>query len=253
MSLKAGLVSIITPCYNGSKYIKETIESVLAQTYKDCEMFVVDDGSKDDSAHIVQEYANKDGRIKLIQQANAGSAAARNNGIRQSEGQYIALLDADDLWTPQFLEKQVAFIKANDTACVFCSYNRIDENSKEILRPTIAKGMITPKHMKVMNYIGCLTGLYDTAKHGKLYLDESLKSIRDDYAYWYDMVKLDGKAYGNPEILASYRVLSTSVTGNKQKLIKKQYNFYRSYLKENPIVAGMNTIRWGVAGIRKFW
>jgi glycosyltransferase involved in cell wall biosynthesis len=65
--LKAGLVSIITPCYNGSKYIKETIESVLAQTYKDWEMFVIDDGSKDDSAQIVQEYAQKDSRIKLIQ------------------------------------------------------------------------------------------------------------------------------------------------------------------------------------------
>ena len=113
--------------------------------------------------------------------------------------------------------------------------------------------MITPKHMKVMNYIGCLTGLYDVSKHGKLYLDESLKSIRDDYAFWYDLVRLDGKAYGNPEILASYRVLSTSVTGNKQKLIKKQYRFYRSYLKENPITACINTMRWGLAGIRKFW
>ena len=85
--MKAGLVSIITPCYNGEKYIRETIDSVLAQTYPDWEMIIVDDGSKDSSAAIVSEYAEKDPRIKLIQQANAGSAAARNNGIRRAEGQ----------------------------------------------------------------------------------------------------------------------------------------------------------------------
>lgn len=251
--MQPGLVSIITPCYNGAKYIRETIESVLAQTYPDWEMYIIDDGSKDDSAQIVEEYENKDERIHLLRQENSGSAAARNNGIRNANGQYIALLDADDLWKPTFLETQTAFIREHDTACVFCSYNRINENSKEILRPTIAKGVITAKHMKVMNYIGCLTGLYDTSKHGKMYLDESLKSIRDDYAFWYELVKLDGKAYGNPEILASYRVLSTSVTGNKQKLIKKQYKFYRTYLKENPVVASINLARWGIAGVRKFW
>lgn len=251
--MQPGLVSIITPCYNGAKYIKETIDSVLAQTYPDWEMYIIDDGSKDDSASIVEEYEKKDDRIHLLRQKNAGSAAARNNGIRHAKGQYIALLDADDLWKPEFLKTQTAFIKEHDTACVFCSYNRIDENSKEILRPTIAKGVITAKHMKVMNYIGCLTGLYDASKHGKMYLDESLKSIRDDYAFWYELVKLDGKAYGNPEILASYRVLKTSVTGNKQKLIKKQYRFYRTYLKENPLVSGINVVRWGIAGVRKFW
>lgn len=251
--MEAGLVSIITPCYNGAKYIKETIESVLAQTYPKWEMYIIDDGSKDESASIVEMYEKKDNRIHLLRQENAGSAAARNNGIRQANGQYIALLDADDLWKPEFLETQTEFIKEHDTACVFCSYNRIDENSNEILRPTIAKGVITVRNMQVMNYIGCLTGLYDITKHGKLYLDESLKSIRDDYAFWYDLVKLDGKAYGNPKILASYRVLSTSVTGNKQKLIKKQYKFYRNYLNQNPVVAGINVIRWGIAGVRKFW
>ena len=95
--MKQGLVSIITPCYNGSKYIRETIESVLAQTYPDWEIYIIDDGSKDNSAEIAEEYEKKDGRIHLIRQENAGSAAARNNGIRQAEGQYIALLDADDL------------------------------------------------------------------------------------------------------------------------------------------------------------
>ena len=250
--MQTGLVSIITPCYNGGKYIGETIESVIRQSYQDWEMIVVDDGSMDNSEVIVKEYKKKDDRIKLIQQEKKGSAAARNRGIRKASGQYIALLDADDLWEPEFLEKQIRYMKEKDAVCVFCSYRRINESSEEILHPIIAKGLITEKHMKVMNYIGCLTGLYDVSKYGKLYLKEELKSIRDDYAYWYDVVALEGKAYGNPEILARYRVTNMSVTANKQKLIKKQYQFYVKYLKENPIMAGIHVICWGISGIRKF-
>ena len=248
--MEEGLVSIITPCYNGAKYIRETIDSVIAQTYPKWEMIIVDDGSKDNSAEIVRGYTDE--RIHLIQQKNVGSAAARNNGIRQCNGQYIALLDADDLWKPDFLKKQIAFMKKRKAVCVFCSYERIDGQSKQILHPTIAKKKITKKDMRVMNQIGCLSGLYDCSKHGKIYLREELKSLRDDYAYWYDIVALEDAAYGNPEILASYRVLDTSTTGNKKKLIKKQYQFYRTHLKESVLEALVNVIRWGVSGIRKF-
>lgn len=105
------IVSIIMPCYNGEKYIEETIGSVLAQTYKNWELIVIDDGSKDASAQIVKELAKKDSRIKLLQQSNAGSAAARNNGIRNAKGRYIALLDSDDLWHCNFLSEQLQFMK----------------------------------------------------------------------------------------------------------------------------------------------
>lgn len=246
------LVSIITPCYNGEKYISETIDSVLGQTYPNFEMIVVDDGSKDNSARVVQKYQQKDKRIKLIKQNNAGSAAARNNGIRHANGQYIALLDADDVWLPNFLEKQIHFMKKNSTVCVFSSYDRIDENSQLIGHTTNAKPFITIKDMKVMNQIGCLTGLYDASKYGKKYLKEELNSMRDDYAYWYDIVALENKAYGNQEILAKYRVMQGSTTGDKKKLIGKQYKFYRQYLKESPLLATINLIRWGIAGLKKF-
>ena len=248
--MEEGLVSIITPCYNGAKYIRETIDSVIAQTYPKWEMIIVDDGSKDNSAEIVRGYTDE--RIHLIQQKNAGSAAARNNGIRQCNGQYIALLDADDLWKQDFLKKQIAFMKKRKAVCVFCSYERIDRHSKQILHPTMAKKKITTKDMRVMNQIGCLSGLYDCSKHGKIYLREELKSLRDDYAYWYDIVALEDAAYGNPEILASYRVLDTSTTGNKKKLIKKQYQFYRTHLKESVPEAAINTFIWGMCGLKKF-
>ena len=250
--MEKGLVSIITPCYNGARYISETINSVISQTYTDWEMLIIDDGSKDNSSEIIKEFEKSDNRIHYIYQQNAGSAAARNNGIREAKGQYIALLDADDIWLPEFLEKQITFMKQNNAVCAACSYNRIDENSDIILRPTKVKNIITEKDMRIRNYIGCLTGLYDTERHGKIYLREELKSIRDDYAYWYDIVALEGKAYGNQEILASYRVLSNSTTGNKKKFIKKQYQFYREYLKLDPLKSVVNTLIWGVQGLLHF-
>ena len=250
--MKQGLVSIVTPCYNGEKYIAETIESVLAQTYENWEMIIVDDGSKDSSADVVKNYMKKDNRIHLHQQKNGGSAAARNNGIRCAEGQYIALLDADDIWLPSFLEEQIHFMKQNNAICVACAYDHIDENSQPILHTTKVKRIITVKNMQVMNQIGCLTGLYDSSKHGKIYLREELRSLRDDYAYWYDIVALEGKAYGNPKVLAKYRVMQGSTTGNKIRLIKKQYAFYRNYLKLSKAKSLLNTFCWGIAGLLKF-
>ena len=249
---KQGKVSIITPCYNGEKYIGETIESVLAQTYDDWEMIIVDDGSTDHSAETIKKYCRKDARIQYISQENAGSSAARNHAILHAKGQYIALLDADDIWMPRFLEKQIAFMKEKRTVCVCCSYGRIDENSKKILRPVKAKKVITIRDMMVMNRIGCLSGLYDSSKYGKVYLDERLKSIRDDYAYWLEIVKFEGKAYGNSEVLAYYRVLPGSTTGNKKQLVVKQYAFYRNYLKLGPVRCWINVLRWGISGAIKF-
>ena len=245
-------VSIITPVYNGEAYIAETIYSVLAQTYRDWEMLIVDDGSRDASADIVLRFAKRDSRIRLLRQENRGSAAARNAGIRKASGRYIALLDADDLYLPTFLDSQLAFMKKHDAICVCCAYTRIDEASREILDPVYPMKEIRIRDMRVMNRIGCLTGLYDTRKYGKVYLREELKSVRDDYAYWYDIVKLDGIAFGNQEVLAKYRVLASSTTGNKLRLVKKQFQFHRSYLHASLPSAAFNTARWGLAGLVKF-
>ncbi|MBQ3423758.1 MAG: glycosyltransferase family 2 protein [Clostridia bacterium] len=246
------LVSIITPCYNAEKYIAETIESVISQTYPRWEMLIVDDGSRDHSVGIVESYASTDNRIQLIRQPNAGTACARNTGLKRAEGRYIALLDADDVWESSFLDKQLAFLKCSGAVCVCSGYRHIDQNSREIQHPTVPLPVITLNDMRVMNRIGCLTGLYDSKEHGKVYLHEEFRSIRDDYAYWYDIISLAGKAYGNQEILARYRVLQESTTGNKLKLISKQFRFYRDYLQESAVTSLINTLRWGVSGLRKF-
>ncbi len=247
-----GLVSIVMPCYNGEKFIRETIESVKLQTYSKWELLVIDDGSSDSSVDIVKSYAKDDSRIILISQKNGGSAVARNNGIKHAKGQYIALLDSDDLWLPKFLSSQIKFMKEKNAVCVCSTYGRIDEESHDILKPVQSKSLITSKDMEAIDYIGCLAGLYDRAKYGKIYLHEELKSLLDDYAYWIDIVNLEGVAYGNPELLAKYRLRNNSLTSKKSKLIKVHYRFYRKYRKFGPVKSTVCLFRWGVAGLIKY-
>lgn len=220
------LVSIITPLYNGERFVAQTIECVLAQTYPNWEMIVINDGSKDNSQAIVEEYVRKDSRIKLFSQPNAGSAAARNNGIRRAEGQYIALFDADDLWEPFFLESQLALMKEKNALLVYGSHKRIDEDNQECLQPYIAPEKVTYTDLLKTCSISCLTGLYDTSKYGKMYLNEEFKSLRDDHIYWLDIIKKTKVAYGNQQILGSYRMLGASVSRNKKKVIIPQFKVY---------------------------
>lgn len=245
-------VSIITPLYNGERFVAKTIESVLAQTYRDWEMIVVNDGSKDNGPAIVEEYCRKDSRIQLFSQPNGGSASARNNGIRRATGRYIALLDADDVWMPFFLESQLALMSEKDAVLVYGSHKRIDENDKEILRPFIVPERVTYKDMLKTCSISCLTGLYDTKPYGKVYLRENFKSLRDDYIFWLEIIKKCGVAYGNQRIVGAYRILGQSTSRNKKKVIRPQFRVYRE-------VEGLGLVKslyylacWALAGYDKY-
>ena len=125
------LVSIITPAYNAAEYIVETIESVLAQTYPKWEMLIVNDCSKDNTVEIVQSYAAKDNRIKLINlKQNSGAAVARNTAIQNAKGRYIAFLDSDDIWKKEKLQKQIEFMQQNGYAFTFTAYEHFRDTKK---------------------------------------------------------------------------------------------------------------------------
>jgi glycosyltransferase involved in cell wall biosynthesis len=130
--LEKALVSVIVPAFNAATYIRQTLDSVLAQTYRTIEVIVVDDGSRDSTANIVEEFVARDPRFQLIRQSNAGVGAARNTAIRKARGKYLAPLDADDLWSPEKLEAQVACMEQSgiDTGLVYCSSTLIDEQGK---------------------------------------------------------------------------------------------------------------------------
>jgi len=219
----AGLVSVITPMYNGERFVEQTINSVMRQTYTSWEMIIIDDGSKDNGHALVTSYAAKDSRITVYSQVNKGSAGARNKGISCAKGQYIALLDADDTWNPDFLEKQLKLMKEKNAELVYASHTRIDAEGKPCLKPFLASEKEDYYSMLKTCSISCLTGLYDTKTFGKIYLREDLKSNRDDYVYWLDILKKVKVAYGNKEILANYRMLNTSATAKKSRVIIPQF------------------------------
>lgn len=229
------LVSIITPMYKGADFIGEAIRSVQAQTYPNWEMIIVDDCSPDDGAGIaeVKKYAEKDKRIKLIASpVNKGSSGARNIALHEAQGRYITFLDSDDIWSPAFLESQLNFMKEKNAVIVTASYHRINEQGIQVLQPFIVPEKVNYWDILKSNPISCLTTIYDRKVVGKRYFKEELKSLRDDYAFWLEILrnKVD-YAYGNPGILASYRLVSTSVTRNRKKLIKPQFLIY--YKVEN--------------------
>ena len=250
--MQDSLVSIITPLYNGERFLKYTIESVIAQTYTDWQMIIINDGSTDHSLEIAMQYAAADPRIQVYSQDNAGSAAARNNGIRRAEGRYIALLDADDLWEKDFLSSQLNLMHEKNTILVYGAHRRINADGIEIMKPFYPPESITYKDLLHTCYITCLTGLYDTKPYGKVYLNEQFKSLRDDYIYWLEIIKKTDRAWGNQNIVGSYRILQSSVSRNKRKVIKPQYLVYRKAEKLGVLKSLYYLSCWAFNGFMKY-
>lgn len=228
------LVSIITPSYNASHYIEETIQSVLNQTYQNWEMIIVDDISTDDTVNIINKYCKIDDRIHLfILDEKGGASLARNKAIRESKGQYIAFLDADDIWKQNKLERQVQFMQENNCAFSYHNYDLIDENSKSLNIRRLAPSSITLKRALIGCSIGCLSAMYDANKVGLVQIKRIDK--RNDDALWFKILEKCGKGILLNESLALYRVSSNSLSsGSKVKLLKYHYNLYRTIMEFNP-------------------
>ena len=222
-------MSIITPLYNGEEFIRDAVESVLAQTYENWELLVIDDGSSDNGYNIVKEYSDNDKRIKLLEnEKNSGVTKTRNKGIEASDGRYIAFLDSDDMWHREKLEKQLNFMNNKNAAISCTAYARVDRAGNE-KKVTHVKEEITYNMLLKTNMMGCLTVIYDTEKTGKRYFTEAEKS--EDYILWLSMVRDIKTAYGLDEPLAYYRVLDNSRSSNKLKVVKFQWKIYRKYEK----------------------
>ena len=222
-------VSIIVPMYNAEKFIGKTIESVLAQTYQNWEMLIMNDVSTDNSLAIVNMYAKKDERIKIVNtEKNVGVVKGRNFLIDLASGKYIAFLDADDYWHNEKLEKQIKFMKEKNASISCTEYTRVKENEEKI-NDVIIKEEISYNDMLKNNYLGCLTVIYDAKKIGKRYFKELEKN--EDYVLWLEIVKDVNTIYGLKENLAYYRVLDNSRSSNKVKTAKVRWEIYRKIEK----------------------
>ena len=171
------LVSIITPLYNSERFVGQTIESVIAQTYPHWEMIIVNDGSTDKGADIVRSYAEKDKRIRLLEQPNSGCASARNHGLREAKGRYYCFLDSDDHWDPEFLEEQLRFMAQKRAAIVTCSVRRVDENGKAILCPQIVPERMTYFDILKSCNLPCLATVIDASRLHDIRFREELRNL----------------------------------------------------------------------------
>lgn len=225
-------VSIITPVYNCEKLIKETINCVLKQTYKNFEMILVDDCSIDNSAKIIKKFIEKDERIKYYKlNENSGAAVARNYALEKSSGRFIAYLDADDLWKPEKLEKQVKFMIDNNYAFTCTDYEKITEDGT-----SLNKIIHIPKkvdyNLFLRNTIIQTVGvMIDTQLTGKELLIMPLIRRRQDAATWCQLLRNGFDCYEVPENLSYYRVVSNSLSSNKFKAIKMNWYWYREIEK----------------------
>lgn len=253
-------VSIITPMYNGAAVIGETIESVLAQSYRKWEMIVVDDRSPDGGAgaDVVQSYSDKDSRIHLIRaMVNRGSSGARNQAMEAAHGQYFAFLDSDDIWHPEYLSTMMRYIeecKDESIAIYFSSYRRMNSAcDAELLNPYIFEGKRTYKQLLRHCPIFPSAAIVDASKlPGKIFFNEGLKALRDDYAYWLEIMKDGLCAFGYRDVLVDYRMREDSMTASKTKMIKPQWNIYRNVLKMNFFSSVWYLFCWGINGLLKY-
>lgn len=259
------LISIVTPVFNAAKFLEETVKSVQDQTYPNWELLLVDDGSTDSSLKIAKKLALTDkklcaelvktgkiskdlartGRICVISIKNSGAAVARNTGIKKANGQYLCFIDADDLWEPAKLEKQLTFMQNDTEAEVmkadtknasvtggktfsFTSYAFADENGKKNGKVAHAPKTITYNQALKNTIIFTSTVMFDLVQLSKE--DIYMPNVRrgQDSATWWKVLKKIPQAYGLDEPLSIYRRPTKSLSSNKLKALKRTWNLYRN-------------------------
>lgn len=219
-------VSVITPVYNAEKFLKETIDSVLKQTYKDYEYLLVDDCSTDSSADIVKEYVENDNRVKYIKlKENSGAAVARNTGLEHAQGRYIAFVDSDDLWYPEKLEKQLTFMQENNEAFTYTKYEHITEDGEIQSAPDFPERLNYSGLLK-NTAIACSTVVIDREVIGDFRMPLVRKG--QDTATWLKILRDHDYAYLVDEILNQYRGREGSLSSNKIDALKRTWNTYRN-------------------------
>ena len=208
------------PSWNTGKFIAESINSVINQTYRDWELLIVDDCSTDNTDNIVTSF--KDNRIHYLKnEKNSGAAITRNRALREAKGEWIAFLDSDDLWDPQKLEKMISFMNSNNYTFAYHEYEKIDEYSNPLNILVSGPKVVTKRKMYHYGYPGCLTFMYNAKAIGLVQIKDIKKN--NDYAI---LLKLCKKAncYLLQENLAKYRIRKKSISHDK--LIKKLKSHY---------------------------
>lgn len=249
------LVSIIAPMYNLEPFIDETIESVLAQTYQNFELILVDDSSSDDTVKKVQEF--KDPRIRLIvNEKNQGAGRTRNRGIEIATGDYIALLDADDLWYPHKLQTQIEFMTSNNVAFSYTLYDVMDKYGRVYAGCGHVPSNATYHKILRRNFIRTSSVIYEVKRlEGVIYFPTIRK--RQDMLFFLALIKKTGPARLLNNVTCSYRMHPGSISSNKRSLIPYQWNAYRHQERLSLAYSSFLMAAWfalaGTATLQRRW
>lgn len=243
--LEAPLISIIMPTYNCARFIAQSVESVLAQSYTHWELLIVDDCSKDDTKAVLAPYLAKYSNIHYTcLPKNGGPAVARSEALKQAKGDYVAFLDSDDLWHPEKLTKQLAFMKGKKAAFSATAYSQMDEAGK-----SLNSALIPPertdydKMLRLSCPIGNSTVMYDRNVLG----DQTVPAIqkRNDFALWLQLLHAVPACYGMEDVLTIYRVRTQSVSSNKLKLLPYHWHLYHHIEKLGVLKSAWYVLCWG--------
>lgn len=245
-------VSVIIPVYNAAKYIDKTIESALNQTYKNIEIILVDDCSKDNSRQIIEKYvARHENIIYHLQEKNSGAAVARNTALQIAKGRYVAFLDSDDLWYPEKIEKQLKLMKQNNAAICYTAIEMIDENDRLIKEKRRVIDKVNYKFLLKNTMLATSSVVIDR----KLIGDFQMPLIRSgqDYATWLLLMRNGTVAYGINEALVKYRKSENSLSSNKLKSVKQVWNTQTKYEGINSVSAAYNSLCFAFNAFKKHY
>jgi len=239
------------PCYNAGKWIGFSIESVLHQTYPNWELIVTDDCSTDDSYRLAEQYAAAEKRIKLLRnETNQGVAGTRNRGIENAAGTYIAFLDADDLWDPTKLEKQIKLMLEKDAAITYTAQRFLDTNGEIVGKTYFPPEEITHSKLLHSNVMCCSSVIVRTEIMKRHLFEKDV--FHEDFVSWLNILKEVGRGYCIGEPLTLYRSMSGTKSSNKLRSTKGTYGIYRRYYKFSLIKSWYLLFFYAIYGMRKY-
>ena len=246
------IVSVITPVYNSQEYISLTIDSMLAQTYKNIEFILIDDCSTDKSGEIIKQYCKQHCNIIYNKQKiNQGAAVARNIALEFAKGRYVAFLDSDDIWKPEKTKKQIAFMEKKMIPMSYTAIEMIDENNQLVKSKRNVKTSIDYRLLLRNTMIATSSVIVDRSELGDFKMP--LRRGGQDYATWLMLLRNGIVAGGINEALVQYRLGRNSLSSNKLKSIKQVWEIQIRNENINKRMALYNVFCFGINAFRKYF
>ncbi|MBQ8623918.1 MAG: glycosyltransferase family 2 protein [Oscillospiraceae bacterium] len=245
------LISVVMPAYNAQKFIEEAINSVIAQTYSNWELIVIDDCSSDGTCKTAEGFAASDLRIKLIKnEVNMNVAKTRNRGFDLCSGEYVALLDSDDVWYPEKLEKQLKAALDSSADVVYCSYEIIDTENAKACNDFIVPETTDFDTALYKSVISCSTVLLSKEIVGNYRFETDF--YHEDLALWLKILGDGYSAVGVTDVLAKYRLVQGSRAYNKINSAIGRWKIYRDYLNLPLLKSIWAFAKYMVLGLKKY-